>query len=269
MSRNVLTDLRALSLGPMAQALQHQMEQPGTYDKMGFSERLGLLLDHELQCRRQRRQQRLIRAADFRLAANLNELDFDAARSLSRSQIGELGQCTWIERGQNLLITGPCGSGKTYVACALGHAACMLNHNVRYFRLPPLLAEFAKARAAGDYYRYVRKLGAVALIIIDDWGLQPLDATDRHDLMELMDARCGRTATAVVSQLPVDNWHAAIGDATLADAILDRLVHNAHRIRLTGESMRKRRSALSDQADPDPGAARNVEHPTPDPGTAQ
>ena len=240
MSDNVLTDLRKLSLGSMAEALHHQMQQPGTYDDLSFSERLSLLVDYELQCRHQRRQQRLIRAADFRLAATLNDLHYDDTRNLQRRQIAELGQCEWIRRSQNLLITGPCGSGKTYVSCAIGHAACLLDRTVRYFRLPSLLHHFEQARSTGEYLKVVQRLGAVELIIIDDFGLRPLEAVDRHDILELMDQRYGRTSIAIVSQLPVAQWHAALGDATLADAILDRVVHNAHRIELKGESMRKR-----------------------------
>lgn len=240
MNKEVLANLRKLSLGSMSQALERQLEQPGTYEDLGFTERLGLLVDHEMQCRYQRRLERLVKRADFRLAASLDEIDYRATRNLNRQQIAELGHCGWIEKAQNLLITGPCGSGKSYVACALGRSACMLNHDVRYLRLPSLLSQFDQARATGSYHQFLQRLGLVALIIIDDWGLQPLTAADRRDLMELMDARYGRRSVAVVSQLPVDSWHSGIGDATFADAILDRLIHNAHRIVLQGESMRKR-----------------------------
>ncbi len=252
MSDNVLTDLRRLSLGPMAEALQHQMQQPGTYDDLAFTERLSLLVDHELQCRHQRRQQRLIRAAGFRMAATLNDVHYGNARNLERRQIAELGQCDWIGRNQNLLVTGPCGSGKTYLACAIGHAACLLDHTVRYLRMPTLLQLFGQARATGEFLRVMQRLGTVELIIIDDFGLRPLEAVDRHDLLELMDQRYARASIAIVSQLPVAQWHAAIGDATLADAILDRVVHNAHRIELKGESMRKRNAMHTADAEPNP-----------------
>lgn len=258
MSDNVLTDLRRLSLGPMAEALQHQMQQPGTYDDLSFTERLSLLVDHEIQCRRQRRQQRLIRAADFRVAATLNEVHYDETRNLDRRRIAELGQCDWIGRSQNLMVTGPCGSGKTYLACAIGHAACLLDHTVRYLRLPALLQLFAQARATGEFLRVLQRLGAVELIIIDDFGLRPMEAVDRHDLLELMDRRYGRASIAIVSQLPMSQWHDAVGDATLADAILDRVVHNAHRIELTGKSMRRQNAVIADDAQPDPGAGAGL-----------
>ncbi len=251
-----MTNLRKLSLRPMAEALALQLEQPATYDGLGFTERLSLLVDHEMHCRRRRRQKRLISRAGLRLAATLGEIEYRSGRGLERRQIAELGHCDWIGRAQNLLVTGPCGSGKTYVACALAHAACMLNLEVRYMRLPQLFERCGQARALGEYSKFIARIGSVPLLVIDDFGLRPLDAADRHDLVEVMDRRYGHTATAVVSQLPVDRWHDLIGDATLADAFLDRLVHNAHRIRLRGESMRKR------------NAVHDTEHTQPDPGVS-
>lgn len=233
------TSLRKLRLGDMAQALEHQFEQPGTYEELDFLSRLDLLIDHELQGRRQRKQQRLLKAAEFRLPATLNSIDYRRERNLVRQQIAELGQCHWIERGHNLLVVGPTGSGKTHVATALGHAACLLDHSVYYARLTHLLMRFDQARTLGTYPKVLHKIASVALLIIDDWGLQPLEVSARHDLLELLDRRYMRASTAFISQLPVDQWHAGIGDATLADAILDRLIHNAHRIQLKGESMRK------------------------------
>ena len=157
-----------------------------------------------------------------------------------------LVQCEWISKGQNTLLTGPCGCGKTYLACALGHSACLKGYSVRYFRLSRLLLTLSQAKADGTYQRLLKTLAATHLLIIDDWGLEPLTAANRSDLMEIMDDRHGTNATVMISQLPTEQWHQAIGDNTLADAILDRLMHNAHRLKLKGESMRKKDEILTD-----------------------
>jgi DNA replication protein DnaC len=153
--------------------------------------------------------------------------------------MAQLAQADWINRAQNLLITGPCGSGKTYLACALGHNACLRGYSVRYYRLSRLLLELTQAKADGSYHKQLKQLAKCQLLIIDDWGLEPLKSAQRNDLMEIMDDRHGYTSTLMSSQLPTDQWYASIGDNTLADAILDRLMHNAHRLQLKGESMRK------------------------------
>jgi len=187
----------------------------------------------------QRRQERFIRQARFRLRASVAEIDYQHPRNIKQSQIAQLASSDWINRAQNLLITGPCGSGKTYLACALGHNACMLGYSVRYFRLSRLLLELTQAKADGTYYKKLKLLARIQMIAIDDWGLETLKPAHRNDLMEIMDDRHGHTSTVVISQLPTDEWYASIGDNTLADAILDRLMHNSHRLQLKGESMRK------------------------------
>ena len=235
-----LTKLRQLRLSAMAQALQLQLEHPGTYDDLSFLERVDLLINTELENRHQRRQHRRIKAAEFSLPASLNEIEYDPKRNVSRHQIAPLGQCDWLTRAENLLVTGPTGAGKTYIASALGYSACLLDYSVYYARVPHLLRQFDQARATGTFSKTLQRFGAVALLIIDDWGLQPLNDNQRHDLLELMEQRYRRTSTALISQLPTDQWYASVGDATLADAILDRLMHNAHRIELKGESMRKK-----------------------------
>lgn len=239
MTTQTLAQLRQLKLPGMAAALQAQLEQAGTYEGLSFIERLALLLDQECLSREQRKQERLIRQARFKLRANIQEIDYQHPRNITRAQIAQLAKGEWISRTQNLLITGPCGSGKTYLGCALGHNACLLGYSVRYYRLSRLLLELTQAKADGSYQKHLKQLAKVQLLLIDDWGLEPLTLAHRNDLMEIMDDRHGHTATLVISQLPTDQWYASIGDNTLADAILDRLMHNAHRLPLKGESMRK------------------------------
>ncbi|MDP7537831.1 MAG: IS21-like element helper ATPase IstB [Methylococcales bacterium] len=245
MQSQTLTQLHQLKLSGMAAALQLQLEQVSTYEGLAFIERLSLLLEQENLQREQRKQQRLIRQACFKLNACVQDIDYQHPRNLKKSQLAQLAQGDWINRSQNLLLTGPCGSGKTYLACALGHNACMQSYNVRYYRLSRLLLELTQAKADGSYHKKLQQLAKVQCLIIDDWGLETLKPAQRNDLMEIMDDRHGDTSTVVISQLPTDQWYTSIGDNTLADAILDRLMHNAHRLILKGESMRKIMSNLT------------------------
>ena len=234
-----LARLRDLRLSGMAQALQRQLEQVDTYDALSFLERFGLLVEQEGLERELRKQNRLVSQARFKLQATIQDIDYQHPRNIKRDLIARLAQGEWIERAQNLLITGPCGSGKTYLACALGHNACLQGYSTRYFRLSRLLLELTQAKADGSYPKVLKQIAKTQLLLIDDWGLEALTAAQRNDLMEIMDDRHGSTSTVMISQLPTDQWYAAIGDNTLADAILDRLMHNAHRLVLKGESMRK------------------------------
>ncbi len=245
MTTQTITALRQLKLGGMAHALQNQLEQVGTYEGLAFTERLALLVEHETLSREQRKQERLIRQARFKLAACVADIDYQHRRNLKKATIASLAQGDWIHRGQNLLITGPCGSGKTYLACALGHNACLHGDSVRYYRLSRLLLELTQSKADGTYHKELKKLARTRVLIIDDWGLEKLATAHRNDLLEIMDDRHGHTSTIVISQLPTDQWYASIGDNTLADAILDRLMHNSHRLQLTGESMRKKHAELT------------------------
>ena len=246
MTAQTLVRLRELKLSGMVAALEHQQEQVSTFEALPFIERLSLLLEHEHLMRENRKQERLIRQAQFKLSATLTEIDYTHPRNIERAQVARLAQGDWIERLQNLLITGPCGSGKTYLACAIGHAACMREYSVRYYRLSRLLLELNQAKADGSYSKLLKQLAKVRLLALDDWGLEPLQPAHRHDLLEILDDRHDSSSTIVISQLPTDQWYAAIGDNTLADAILDRLMHNAHSLKLNGESMRKKLRQLTE-----------------------
>jgi len=246
MTAQTLVRLRELKLSGMVAALEHQQEQVSTFEALPFIERLSLLLEHEHLMRENRKQVRLIRQAQFKLNATLTEIDYTHPRNIKRAQVARLAQGDWIERSQNLLITGPCGSGKTYLACAIGHAACMREYSVRYYRLSRLLLELNQAKADGSYSKLLKQLAKVRLLALDDWGLEPLQPAHRHDLLEILDDRHDNSSTIVISQLPTDQWYAAIGDNTLADAILDRLMHNAHSLKLNGESMRKKLRQLTE-----------------------
>ena len=246
MNTQILARLRQLKLPAMAEALDTQLEQVGAYEDLPFLERLGLLIEHEALSREHRKHDRLIAQARFKLRAHLQDIDYEQPRNFNKSQIARLGQGEWIERAQNLLITGPCGSGKTNLGCALGHSACLLGHSVRYYRLSRLLMALTQAKADGTYAKQLRALSRTRVLLIDDWGLETLKPIHRNDLMEIMDDRHEQASTVIISQLPTDQWYASIGDNTFADAILDRLMHNAHRLPLKGESMRKIRGKLTE-----------------------
>ena len=244
MIEQTITQLRTLKLGGMANALLNQQEQPGTYQGLSFEERLQLLTDNEQLERTQRKQQRLLKAAKLKINANPRDIDYQHKRNLKQSQMASLLTLDWVNKHQNLLLTGPCGSGKTYLACALAHQACMKEYRVKYYRLSRLLLELAQTKADGSYPKALLSLSRTNMLILDDWGLEALKAVQRNDLMEIMDDRHGSSSTVIISQLPTDQWHQSIGDNTLADAILDRLMHNAHRIKLNGPSMRKLQSTI-------------------------
>jgi DNA replication protein DnaC len=181
--------------------------------------------------------------ARLRHNAAVEDVDYRTTRGLDRALFQKLALGSWIKEQQNLIIVGPSGVGKSWLACALGHRACRDNLSVLYQRIPRLFSDLALARGDGRYARLMRAIGGVKLLILDDWGLEPLTAEQRHDLLEIVEDRYGRGATLITSQIPVDRWHDLIGDPTLADAILDRVVHNAHRIQLRGESLRRKKAA--------------------------
>lgn len=230
--------LHELRLPGMTQAFEEQRGMPDI-DELAFEDRLALLLEREKTDRANRRFQRLLGQARLHLDATVEDLNFKSARGLDRSLFLRLAAGEWVRQGQSLLITGATGSGKSYLACALGHQACRHGLSVRYYRLSRLLAELKLARADGSHPRFLQRLARTQLLILDDWGLAALDDAGRHDLLEVLDDRYARRGTLVTSQIPVDHWHELVGDPTFGDAILDRLLHNAHRITLKGGSMRR------------------------------
>jgi DNA replication protein DnaC len=239
-----LNTLRALNLHGMAEGLEHQVAQPDTH-ALSFEERLGLLVDREVAYRENRRLARLLQVAKLKLSACVEDIDYRHPRGLKRAQMATLLSGDWLRAHQNLCLVGPTGTGKTWLACALGHQACRLGFSVRYLRLPRLFETLRIAHGDGSYLRLLKGWATTDLLLLDDWGLEPPSPTDRKDLLEMMDDRHGTRSTLITSQLPIEHWHAYLGDPTVADAILDRLLHNAHKIHLKGESMRKTTSGLT------------------------
>jgi DNA replication protein DnaC len=238
-----LDALNALKLHGMAAALSEQMTQSAAQG-LSCEERIGLLVEREAVFRENRRLTRLLQQAQLKERACLEDLDFRARRGLDRAHIATLTACDWIRVGQNLLIQGATGCGKTFLACALAHQACRQGLSALYVRAPRLFEELSLAHADGSFRKRLAGLAKTSLLVIDDFAISPLGARERRDLLEILDDRIGARATLITSQLPVEHWYEYIGDPTLADAILDRLLHSAHTLTLEGESMRKRKSQV-------------------------
>lgn len=233
-----LDKLTGLKLNGMAQALSEQLGMHDV-DGLSFEERLGLLVDREMTERHNRKLRLRLQKAHLRLTAVLEDIDYRRPRGLDKSMIMALGACRWVAERHNVLLTGPTGVGKSYLACALAQKACRENYRALYYRMPRLLQDMAVARADGRYGKVLAYLLKHDVLVIDDWGLAPLDDAGRRDLLEILEDRYDRRSTIIVGQIPVSAWHEMIGDPTLADAILDRLVHRAYQIQMKGESMRK------------------------------
>jgi DNA replication protein DnaC len=231
--------LYLMKLLGMAEAFKEQSQQPSFQD-LSFDERFGILVDRQWTWKENTRLKRLLKEAKLKLQACVEDIDFKTSRGIEKSVLLNLASCNWIRNHQNLLISGPTGVGKTFLACALAQKACRDGFRTVYLRCPQFFYQIALARADGSYGSLIKKLSKTHLLVLDDLGLAPLTDTERRDLLEVIEDRHGNTSTLITSQLPIENWHDHIGDPTIADAILDRLIHNAHRIQLKGGSMRKK-----------------------------
>lgn len=238
LTQQTLDKMNAMKLFGMADALEQQLAS-AEHARVSFEDRLALLIDSEWTTREQRKLTRRLRAAKLRYPASLEDVDLKHPRGLDRQQLLSLGGCAFIQQRHNLLISGPTGIGKSYLACAFVERACRRGHNAAYLRLPRLLQQLAVARGDGSYVRILDRIARLELLAIDDWLLAPLRDSERRDLVEVVEDRSERASTLIASQLPVKDWHASIGDPNLADSICDRLLHNAHRIALKGPSMRR------------------------------
>ena len=240
----LIDQLQQLKLSGMLSAFEQQLSM-SDHDQLSFDERLGLMLDHEMTVRADRRLQYRLQKAKLRQAACIEDIDYRHPRGLDKVLIQQLISCRWLDQHLNCLITGPTGVGKTWIACALAQQSCRQGYTAQYLRLPRLLQDLAVARADGRYTRLLKDYAKTQLLIIDDWGLTPPNAEGRRDLLEILDDRHNRHSTLVTSQLPVTTWHDYLNEPTVADAILDRLVHNAYTLNLSGESMRRRQKPVA------------------------
>jgi DNA replication protein DnaC len=242
-----LEKMKALRLYGMAKAFEEQLQMTDRND-FSFEDRLGLLIDREASDKENRRLQSRLRKAQLAQSACVEDLDSSARRGLDKTFTSKLYTCDWIGEKLNVLITGATGTGKSYLACALGQKACREGYSVEYHRAPRLFPELQLAKGDGRYETILRRLAKTDLVILDDWGLYPMNDEARRDCLELLEDRCGKCSTLVTSQIPLAHWHETIGDPTLADAILDRLVHQAYKVELKGESMRKRTRKLDNES---------------------
>jgi DNA replication protein DnaC len=236
--------LLELRIPAFRQALQEQQSNP-QFTELAFEDRLALLVDHECTQRRENRIRRNLHTAAFPTSASLEDLDLSPSRGLERRTILDLGQCNWIASRQNVIVLGPTGSGKSYLACAFGTAAARSGFTVRYHRTSRLLHTLSQVRSDGSLTSMLRSLAKCGLLVLDDWMRDAITIQDAQNILEVLDDRFGHTATLIATQVPITDWHRRIPDPTIADAILDRLVHNAHRIELKGESQRKLRAKRS------------------------
>ena len=248
LNEQTIEKLYHMKLNGMADAFKEQSLQPDLAE-LSFEERFAFLVDRQWTWKEDRRMKRLLSLAKLKINACIEDIDFHAPRGLQKSVILQLASCDWIQNAHNAIITGPTGVGKTYLACALANRACRMGFSAFYIRIPKLFQDLNIAKADGSYSKIMKKLIKSKLLILDDMGLTPMNAQERRDLLEVIEDRHAMASTIVAAQLPIENWHDNIRDPTIADAILDRLVHNAYKIDLKGESMRKLRANLTNMQD--------------------
>lgn len=244
LNEQTLEKLYSMKLNGMADAFKEQMRQPNM-NELSFEERFGILVDNHWSWREDRQLKMLLKNARLKDNACTEDIDYKTPRGINKSVILSLSNCDWIKNVQNIIITGPTGVGKTYIACALANSACRKGFSSLYMRAPRLFQEIAVARVDGSYPKLMNKILKAKVLIIDDFCITPIKGAESKDLLEVIEDRQGLCSTIISTQLPVEKWFEAIGDPTIADAVLDRLIHNAHKIDLTGDSMRKIRSSLT------------------------
>jgi DNA replication protein DnaC len=240
LTNQTVEKLKQMRLLGMAAALEDQLQVAETAG-LCFEERLGLMVDREQTERDNRRLKTRLTKAKLKQQASMEDIDYSGARGLDKAQLLDLGSCRWVTEHNNLLLTGPTGAGKTFIACALAQKACRQGLTALYLRLPRLFSDLAIAKGDGRYGKLLVRFSRMDVMVLDDWGVAPMSAENRRDLLEILDDRYEKKSTLITSQLPVDKWHRYLEDPTLADAILDRVVHNAYKLELKGESMRKRK----------------------------
>ena len=243
LTQPTIEKLNSMKLTAMARAFADQMQCPDI-TQLSFEERFGLIVDYQMTDLENRRMQNRLKNAKLRMSASLEDLDFKQGRGLDRSTVMSLALNQWVKSHHNILVTGPTGAGKSYLVCALAQKACRDGYTTLYQRVPRLLHDIAVSRLDGRYNKIIAPIGKCEVLILDDLLISPLTRNEQRELLEIVEERYDRKATIVTSQLPIKAWHNAMEDPTLADAILDRLVHNAYKLELKGESMRRKQSKL-------------------------
>ncbi len=236
MNNQTLEKMSQMRLTGMKENYQTLLQ---TQHDLTYEQVVSMMIDAEWEYRHNRKMHRLLKQAAFRYQASIEEIDFNAQRNLNKHNLLRLADCSFINRAENILVTGPTGAGKSFIASAIGHQACAKEYRVAYFNIQKLFSKLRMSKADHSYHKLIQRLGKTDLLILDDFGLQPFDNENRLALLEIIDDRNARSSTIISAQLPVKNWYEVINDKTIADAILDRIVHHAHRIELDGQSMRK------------------------------